>query len=264
MSDTSRPFAVVTGASSGIGLELALQFARNGFDLFITAEDAGLDATAGPLEAAGASVVTFRADLRKAEGVDDLYDRIVSTGRPVDAAALNAGIGCGGAFVDNALDDELDIIALNIESTVHLAKHLVRDMVARGSGRVLFTSSIAAVIPGAFAAVYNASKAFVQSFAQALRNELQGTGVTVTALQPGATDTEFFERADMLDTKAASGSKSDPADVARDGFEALMAGDDHVVSGLKNKAIAAAAHVLPDTVLAEQHRGLAEPGTAEE
>jgi short-subunit dehydrogenase len=263
MATTSRPLALVTGASSGIGLELARQFAENGFDLFITSEDDGLAATVGPLEALGASVHAFRADLRTAEGVDALVAAVRAAGRTPEAVALNAGVGHGGAFADSDLAGDLDVIALNVTSTVHLAKHVVQDMVAAGHGRILFTSSIAAVIPGSFAAVYNASKAFVQSFSQALRNELKDTGVTVTALQPGPTDTAFFERADMLDTKAGTGSKDDPAQVAKDGFEALMADDDHVVSGLKNKVQVAVAHVTPDTVLAEQHRGLAEPGSGD-
>src|SRR5205807_231863 len=152
-------------------------------------------------------------------------------GRPVDALALNAGIGAGGAFVtDTDLDQELTIVDLNCRSTVHLAKLVLRDMVARDAGRILFTSSIASTMPGPFQAVYNASKSFVQSFALALRNELKDTGVSVTALMPGPTDTEFFERADLMDTKLGTGYKDSPVDVAQDGFEALMNGDERVVA----------------------------------
>jgi short-subunit dehydrogenase len=181
----------------------------------------------------------------------------------VDAIAINAGVGVGGPFVENDLDAELNLIALNVDSVVHLAKHVVRDMVARDEGRILFTSSIAAEGPAPFEAVYAASKAFVQSFAQALRNELEDTNVVVTALQPGATETNFFHRAGMDDTKVGAGSKSDPADVARQGFEALMAGKDHVVAAMaKEEAMVALGKVTPETIKAEQHRKLSEPGSA--
>src|SRR5919112_5280629 len=179
-----RPLALVTGASSGIGLELARQFAEHGFDLVVNAEDAELTAAAEQLRAAGTTVQTVRADLRTPEGAQAVYDAVTATGRPLAAAALNAGVGRGGAFVDNPLEDELAIIDLNVRSTVVLAKSVLRDMAARGEGRVLFTSSIASTMPGPYQAVYNASKSFVQSFAEALATELRDTGVTVTSLLP--------------------------------------------------------------------------------
>jgi short-subunit dehydrogenase len=260
-----RPLAVVTGASSGIGRGLAKQFAENGFDLIVAAEDAELADAARELEGLGASVDAVRVDLATDDGVDQLYARIKAGGRPVDAVALNAGVGVGGPFLETDLKEELRLIDLNVRSTVHLAKHVVRDMVARGEGRVLITSSIASTMPGPFQAVYNASKSFDQSFALALRNELKDTGVTVTSLMPGPTDTEFFERADMEDTKVGAGDKDDPADVARDGFEALMNGDERVVSAsLKTKAQGRFSRVLPDSVKAEMHRKMAEPGSGEE
>jgi short-subunit dehydrogenase len=261
---SGRQFAVVTGASSGIGYELARQFAQNGFDLLIAAEDAGIDRAATEL-GSGVSVHAVQVDLATYDGVEQLYKAITAAGRPVDAIAINAGRGAGGDFTrDTDLRDELNIVDLNVRSTVHLAKRVLPDMVRRGAGRVLFTSSIASTMPGSYQAVYNASKAFVQSFAEAIRNELKDTGVTVTSLMPGPTDTNFFERADMMDTKVGTGSKDDPAKVAEQGFEALMKGDDHVVAGsLKNKAQAVAAKAMPDTMKAEMHRRMAEPGSAD-
>jgi uncharacterized protein len=262
-NETTRPLAVVTGASSGIGLELARQFGEHGFDLIIAAEDDELSAAAQELSATGARVDAVRADLSTREGVEELHRHIEAAGRPLDAAALNAGIGAGGAFTDTDLEQELRLVDLNCRSTVHLAKYVVRDMVARGEGRILFTSSIASTMPGPFQAVYNASKSFVQSFALALRNELKDTGVTVTSLMPGPTDTEFFERADMLDTKVGTDDKDDPADVARDGFEALMAGKERVVAhSAKTKAQGRASRFMPDSMKAEMHRRMAEPGSA--
>jgi uncharacterized protein len=259
-STSSRPLAVVTGASSGIGLELARQFADHGFDLIVAAED---DAIRDVSLSTHTDAV--QVDLATPAGVEELYARIKADGRPVDAIALNAGIGAGGAFAtDTDLDQELQLVDLNVRSTVHLAKLVVRDMVARGEGRMLFTSSIASTMPGSFQAVYNASKSFVQSFALALRDELKDTGVTVTALMPGPTETRFFERANMLDTRiGASDSKDDPVDVARDGFEALMNGDERVVShSLSTKLQGRGSRFIPDSAKAAMHRRMAEPGSA--
>ena len=260
-----RPLAVVTGASSGIGYELAKQFAQNGFDLLITATGPSIRESAQALELLGASVATVEADLATYDGVEKLYNSIKSNGRPVDAIAINAGVGVGGDFTrETSLQDELNLINLNVVSSVHLAKRVARDLAARGSGRILFTSSIAALMPGSFEAVYAASQAFIQSFAEALRNELKDSGVTVTALQPGPTDTNFFHRAGMDDTRAGAGKKDDPAEVAKQGFEALMAGKDHIIAGsLKTKVQGAMANVMPATANAEMHRKLAEPGSAD-
>jgi short-subunit dehydrogenase len=259
---TDRSLALVTGASSGIGLELAKQFAQHDFDLVIAAEDDELSSAANAIGGFGATVTPVRVDLSTPDGVEELYSRLPG---PVDAAALNAGIGMGGAFAtDTDLEQELRIVDLNCRSTVHLAKLLLRDMVARDAGRVLITSSIAATMPGSFQAVYNASKSFTQSFGLALRNELTDTNVSVTLLMPGPTDTEFFERADMLDTKVGTSDKDDPADVARDGFEALMAGKERVVShSLSTKLQGRGSRFLPDKAKAAMHRRMAEPGSAQ-
>ena len=266
-ASAARPLAVVTGASSGIGLQLAKVFAKEGFDLLITAEDAELATAAQQLQASGRVVESVQVDLATDGGVDELYGRIQALGRPVDAIALNAGVGAGGGFASgdrvNELDDELQIIDLNVRSVVHLAKHVVADMVARGQGRVLFTSSIASTQPGAFQAVYNASKAFVQSFAVAIREELKDTGVTVTSLMPGPTEAEFFERAGLEDTRMGAGPKDDPAQVARQGFDAMMAGKEQVVGGsLLTKAMARSGRFMPDTVKAKMHGLMARPGSA--
>ena len=269
MASTERkPLAVVTGASSGIGYHLAREFADHGYDLLIAAEDAELDQAATDLRGLGAGVEAIQVDLASDGGVDELYARVKAAGRPVAALALNAGIGAGGSFAGpdadrTSLEQELRLVDLNVRSTVHLAKHVVTDMVANGEGRVLFTSSIASTMPGPFQAVYNASKSFVQSFALALRNELKDTDVTVTSLMPGPTDTEFFERADMEDTKVGDGPQDDPADVARDGFEALMAGKERVVSAsAMTKAQGRGSRFLPDSAKAALHRKMAEPGSA--
>lgn len=258
-----RPLAVVTGASSGIGYELAKQFAQNGFDLVVTATSASIEEAAQDFHALGATVQTVQADLSTYEGVETLYSQIKATNRPVDAVAINAGVGVDGAFVETDLQEEINLINLNIVSAVHLAKRIVKDMVEQGSGKVLFTSSIAALMPGPFYAVYAASKAFLRSFSQALRNELKDTGVTVTALMPGPTDTNFFDRADMEDTRAGVYQKDDPAQVAKQGYEALMAGKDEIIAGsLMTKIQGNVAKVLPETVKAEAHRQLTEPGSA--
>ena len=258
----SRPLALVTGASSGIGLELARQFAGHGHDLVVTAEDPALERHVAELQALGAHVSAVVADLRTGEGVESLYAAVVAGGRPLAAVALNAGIGRGGAFVDNSLDDELDVIRLNVLGTVHLAKLVLDDMVLADAGRVLVTSSIAAEMPGAFHTTYNASKSFLQSFSEALTAELTETDVVVTSLMPGPTDTAFFERAGLEDSPIGRGPKDDPAQVARQGFEALMSGKQKVVGGsVTTKATAAAAAVLPDKVKALLHKRANKPSS---
>jgi short-subunit dehydrogenase len=257
----SNSYAVVTGASSGIGLELAKQFAQHGFDLLVVAEDAELDTAAEQLSAFGTSVEPLRADLRSPAGVEEVWAAIARGGRSVEALALNAGVGQGGAFVDQSIEDVLSIVQLNVASTVHLARLVLPDMVARGSGRVLITSSIASMMPGSYQAVYNASKSFVQSFAQALQAELADSPVTVTSLMPGPTETEFFERAGLLQKSLMGRSgKDDPAKVAAQGYAALMAGRRRVVGGgLQTRAQYMASIVLPDRVKATVHSVMAKP-----
>ena len=223
---TGSGLAVVTGASSGIGFELARQFAEHGFDLIVVAEDESIGGAADELRDLRVEVEPVRADLTRAGEVDRVWERVRARGRPLAAIAINAGVGGGGPFVDNDLEDELRLVDLNIVSVVRLAKYAVREMVSRGSGRVLFTSSIAAEPPAPFLAVPGASKAFMQSFADALHYELKDTGVTVTALQPGPTDTGYFDKV---------AAEDDPAEVARQGFEAMMAGERRVVAGSVKK-----------------------------
>jgi short-subunit dehydrogenase len=260
----ARPLALVTGASTGIGRALAQQFADHGFDLVIAAEDDAIWSAADALRGSGAAVSVEQVDLATAEGVTALHAAAGKVGT-VAAAALNAGIGVSGTFTETDLDSDLRLVDLNCRSTVHLAKLLARDMVRTGAGRLLFTSSIAAKAPGPYHATYAASKAFVHSFAEAIRVELAGTGVTVTSLMPGPTETDFFERADMLDTKlGAKDGKDDPDDVARDGYEALMAGKDHVVAGSRSNAVqAAAASAMPDSWAASAMSRMTEPGSAD-
>ena len=260
MSSTLRPLAIVTGASSGIGLELARECARNGFDLIIAA-DRSLESSVTELSALGARVESVEADLATKGGVEKLFALLGS--REPDALLANAGHGLGRGFLDQQFDDISHVIDTNITGTLYLIHRVGQGMRDRNRGRVLITGSIAGFMPGTFQAVYNGTKAFIDSFSWALRNELKDTGVTVTCLMPGVTDTEFFERADLMDTKVGTDeNKMDPADVARIGFKAMMDGEGDVVAGLKNKIQSAVASVTPSAVLAEQHRKMAEPGSA--
>ena len=260
IASTTRPLAVVTGASSGIGYELARLFAEDGFDLIIVADEASIVDAGQRLAAVGGSVEVIQADLSTVEGVERLHTGI--GGRPVDALAANAGHGLGHSFLDQDFDDILGVINTNVTGTVKLLHLVGRDMRARGHGRILITGSIAGLIPGAFQAVYNASKAFIDSFSFALRNELKDSGVTVTCLMPGPTDTAFFDRAGLMDTKVGQDDhKADAADVAKTGYAAMNRGEGDVVAGVGNKIQAALAAVTPQTLLAEQHRKMAEPGS---
>ena len=261
MADT-RDLAVVTGASSGIGLELAKQFASNGFDLILAADRDLGEAEQAVRSDGGTVIQSLQADLSTRKGVDDLYQAIKTSGRPVSALAANAGIGLGHAFLDQDLDDAIKVVDTNIVGSLALIHAVGRDMRSAGMGRILITSSIASMIPGTFQAVYNGSKAFLQSFSFALREELKDSGVTVTALLPGATETDFFHRADLDDTKVGSSKKDDAEMVAKTGFEALMKGEGDAVAGFKNKLQAATTRVMSDSQLAGMHRGMAEPGSA--
>jgi uncharacterized protein len=246
MASSNRPLAIVTGASAGIGYELARLCAENGFDLVIAADQSKIKQAAQDFQRLGGEVEAVETDLATRAGVDELYDAV--RGRRVDALLANAGHGLGHAFLDQDFDEAHHVIDTNIT----------------GEGKILLTGSIAGFMPGSFSAVYNGTKAFIDSFSFALRNELKDTGITVTCLMPGATETEFFERADMMDTKVGQQEKDDPAKVAKDGFDAMMNGEGDVVSGWKNKLQTTAANVTPAGMLAEQHRKMAEPGSGKE
>ena len=258
MSDTK--LAIVTGASSGIGLELARLAAQDGYDLIAVADTPLIDASA-QLKQLGVEVRSVEADLSSFEGVDRLLD--AAGGRPIDLLFANAGHGLGRAFLDQDPAEWRHVIDTNVTGTVYLVQKVARAMVARGEGRILITGSIAGHIAGAFQAVYNGTKAFIDSFSDALGNELKDSGVTVTCLKPGATDTEFFERAEMEDTKVGVSKKDDPADVAKTGYKAMMKGERSVVHGLKNKLQVDVAKALGGGASAAMHRSMAEPGSAE-
>jgi short-subunit dehydrogenase len=253
-------FAIVTGASTGIGLELAKRCLDNGYDVLMAANEPKILDAAASLRGSGKQVEALEVDLSTTEGVDKLY--AAAKGRPVDALLANAGRGLGHAFLDQDFDRARLVIDTNVTGTVYLIHKIGNDMRRRNVGKILITGSIAGFIPGSFQAVYNGTKAFLNSFSFALREELKETDVTVTCLMPGATETDFFERADMMDTDVGTTKKDDPADVAKTGFDAMMRGDGDVVAGLKNKIQSAVANVTPAPILAKQHRKMAEPGTA--
>jgi len=240
--------------------ELARICAREGFDLLVAADRFEISSVARVFEAEGAvSVDAVEVDLSTLEGVDQLLTR--TNGRPVDALLANAGHGLGQGFIDQDFSEVRHVIDTNITGTIYLIQKVAQQMSRRGQGRILITGSIAGFMPGSFSAVYNGTKAFIDSFSFALRNELEDFGVTVTCLMPGATETEFFKRAGMLDTKVGQDEKDDPADVARVGFDAMMRGEGDVVSGWKNKVQSAMANITPAEMLAQQHRKMAEPGS---
>ena len=261
MASGTRELAVVTGASSGIGYELAKICVQEGYDLVVVADEPEIRSAAEMLAQEGARVTAVEADLAQREGVDRLIAAIDADGRPVELLLANAGRGLGEGFLDQDFDDIQRVVHTNITGTLDVLHRIGMRMRERGRGRILITGSIAGFIPGTFQAVYNASKAFLNNFSFALRNELKDSGVTVTCLMPGATETEFFERADIEDTSVGQAKKDDPGFVARIGFDAMMDGEGDVVSGWKNKLQSALANVTPSGVLAEQHRKIAEPGS---
>ena len=254
---TSRPLAIVTGASTGIGYELAICCANDGYDLIVCANEIEIEAAAARIRQHGVEVEAVQADLASKDGVDKLWSAVRA--RPIDALLANAGRGLGGAFLDQDFDQAKNVVDLNVSGTISLVQKVGRHMRDRNSGRILITGSVAGYVPGAFQAVYNGTKAFLDSFAAALRNELEETEVTVTCLMPGLTDTMFFDRAGMQDTPAYDMPKEDPAKVAKVGYEAMKKGEGSVVSGFMNKVQATFAGIIPDAILAKMHRRLAEP-----
>ena len=261
MASAIGKLAVITGASSGIGFELAKIAAQEGYDLIIAADEPQISDAADELRASGVSVESVRTDLATTEGVKALVESVQGHRSQLVLLMANAGVGLGHGFLDQDLDRIRHIINTNVTGTMELIHAVGNLMRSQRSGKILITGSIAGFMPGTFQAVYNGTKAFLNSFSFALRNELKDSGVTVTCLMPGATDTKFFERADMLDTSVGQAKKDDPADVARVGFDAMMDREGDVVSGFKNKLMAAVANVTPAEMLAEQHRKMAEPGS---
>ncbi|MBV8779031.1 MAG: SDR family NAD(P)-dependent oxidoreductase [Alphaproteobacteria bacterium] len=246
-----------------MGFELANQCAQGGFDLLIAADEPSIHKAAEILKRLGGAVEAVEADLATTAGVDRLYQAARAQQRPIDALLANAGRGLGHGFLDQDFDEAMRVVNTNITGTLYLLHRFGRDMREQRFGKILITGSIAGFMPGTYQAVYNGTKAFLDSFSYALRDELKGSGVTVTCLMPGPTETEFFRRAGMLDTKVGAQKKDDPADVAKDGFEAMMNGEGGVVFGFKNKAQVAVSRVMPQERLARQHRNMAAPGSAD-
>lgn len=253
----TRRLAVVTGASSGIGAELARLAAEDGHDLLIAANDPAIHDVARDLSASGAQVESVEADLMDAGGVDALIARLGD--RTPALLFANAGTGLGDGFIDQNREGILRLIGTNVTGTILLVHEIAIRMAAAGEGRILFTGSIAGFFPGPYHALYNASKAFIDSFAIALRHELSDAGVNVTCLMPGPVDTPFFDKPELRDTLAAQGPKYTPEKVAKDGYAALMAGEEQVLSGLATKFTAALSHVTPAGLLAEQHKKMFKP-----
>ena len=261
MSDQKK-CALVTGATSGIGKEIARLLAKDQYNLVIVARNQDeLNNTANELKLeSGVEVRTLAKDLFSRDAVFEVYNEVKSQGFEIDVLVNDAAQGQYGLFVDNDLNRELDIIQLNISSVVILTKLFLKDMVARGAGKILNVASIAGKVPGPYQAVYHGTKAFVHSFSEAIRSELKDTGVTITSLLPGPTATDFFNKAEMNDSKIVQeGSMADPTDVAKDGYEALMAGTDMVVSGFKNKVQVAMNNITPDNMVADMMKEQQEP-----
>ena len=248
--ENNQKTALITGGTSGIGKELAKLFAQDKYDLVIVARNQQeLDTTASELSQYGVQVKTIAKDLSKMDEAKALCNEV---SEQIDVLVNDAGQGVYGLFKDNELERELDIIHLNVCATVILTKHFLKEMVGRGEGRILNLGSVAGKLPGTWQAVYHATKAFVLSFTTAVREEVKESGVTLTALMPGVTDTDFFNKAGMNDSKVVQDKEAmaDPADVAKAGYEALMAGDDRVIAGFKNKVEVNAANLMPDSTVA--------------
>jgi uncharacterized protein len=260
MGTKARPLAIVTGASSGIGLELAKLAGERGYDLIVAADEHAIEEAAGEFRSTGAAVEAIEVDLATTDGVDALLG--VVQGRPVAALLANAGRGLGHAFLDQDWTEVRRVIDTNVTGTLYLVQKVGRQMREQRSGRILIVGSIAGFMPGTYQAVYNGTKALLDSFSYALRAELKDSGVTVTCLMPGATETEFFKRANLLDTKVGVSKKQPAEEVAEMGFDAMLRGEGDVITGWHNKLRAAMSHVIPSGTLASIHASVAAPGSA--
>jgi short-subunit dehydrogenase len=245
-------YTLITGGTTGIGFELARIFAKNGHNLIIVARDGEeLLAAKSQLDEYGVSVLTMEKDLFNPEAPFELYEEISANEFDVNILVNNAGQGVYGDFADTDIWRELKIIQLNIGAVVVLTKAFLLEMLQKGRGRILNVSSVASKSPGPLQSVYHGTKAFVQSFTEAVREEVKDYGIVVTALLPGPTDTDFFSKANMEESKVVQeGKLADPAKVAEDGYKALMKDDDMVVSGLKNKIQVAMSNIMPDAAAA--------------
>lgn len=263
--ETTKQYVLITGGSEGIGFELAKVFAENGYNLVLVSRDEEkLDYASQRIhEEYGGHIITMSKDLFDVENAFDLYNEVTIKGLQIDILVNDAGQGQYGQFVETDLKRQLDIINLNISSLVALTHLFLQDMIQRGEGKILNLSSVASKMPGPWQAVYHGTKAFVQSFTEAIRQEVKDKGITVTALLPGATETDFFNKAEMQDSKIVQGKLDDPAKVARDGYDALMSGDDKVISGFKNKAEVAMMNAMPEETVAKQTKKMQEPVSKE-
>lgn len=263
---TNSKYALITGGTTGIGYELAKLFAKDQYNLIIVARNTNeLEKAASEFKQSGVEVITISKDLFKREAPFEVYEEIKSKGIQVDVLVNDAGQGQYGLFAETDINRELDIIQLNIGATISLTKCYLPEMLQRKDGKILNLSSIAGKTPGPYQSVYHGTKAFIQSFTEAIRSENKDSGVTITALLPGATDTDFFNKAEMQDSKIVQGGGlADAAGVAKDGYEALMSGDDMVVSGLKNKALVGMSNITPDHLVADMMKSQQEPANKEE
>jgi short-subunit dehydrogenase len=246
---------LITGATSGIGLELAKLFAKDNYNIIIVARDKQeLNDTFSKLSGlTSGKIIPIAKDLFQTDAAFELYSEVKQQGINVDVLVNNAGQGQYGEFTETDIKRQLDIIQLNISSLVALTYQYLKDFVAKGEGKILNLSSIASKTPGPWQSVYHGTKAFIQSFTEAIRSEVKEKGITITALLPGVTDTDFFNKADMNKSKIVQDKDkmSDPADVAKDGYDALMKGKDMVISGIGNKLQVAMDAVMPDEQLAD-------------
>lgn len=262
MSKSNGKYGLITGATSGIGYELAKLFAGDGYNLIIVARNEdNLQATSNELSTTyGVQIITISKDLSEVNAPFEVYDEVKAKGIQVDVLVNDAAQGQHGAFVETDIQRELEMVRLNIVAYLVLTKKFLKEMVARNEGKILQVASIGGKLPGPYISVYHATKAFIVSHTEALVNELKDTGVTITALLPGPTDTDFFDKADMENTKLVQeGSLSDPAKVAKDGYQALMSGKSEIISGLKNKAQVGMSHIMPESMTAEMIHKQMEP-----